>query len=91
MGKKKDDPCKLQKSSFGKRTVGFNYVSALWGTVQETGFYLFDSTLGNHALHGEYNGFCSINITGDIRAIYKVINESSIEFALLDSYSNLYS
>ncbi|MFA5831805.1 MAG: type II toxin-antitoxin system mRNA interferase toxin, RelE/StbE family [Candidatus Paceibacterota bacterium] len=51
----------------------------------------FDPILGNHALHGEYAGFRSINVTGDIRAIYKVLNESSIEFALLDSHSNLYS
>ena len=51
----------------------------------------FDPILGNHALHGEYAGFRSINVTGDIRAIYKVIDESSTEFALLDSHSNLYS
>lgn len=50
----------------------------------------FDPMLGNHALHGEYVGFRSINVTGDIRAIYKVLDESSIEFALLDSHSNLY-
>jgi len=50
----------------------------------------FDPMLGNHALHGGYAGFRSINVTGDIRAIYKVLDESSVEFALLDSHSNLY-
>ncbi len=51
----------------------------------------FDPILGNHALHCEYAGFRSINVTGDIRAIYKILDESSLEFTLLDSHSNLYS
>jgi len=30
----------------------------------------FDPTLNNHPLHGEYENYRSINITGDYRAIY---------------------
>ncbi|MBI2019098.1 type II toxin-antitoxin system mRNA interferase toxin, RelE/StbE family [Candidatus Daviesbacteria bacterium] len=49
----------------------------------------FDSTLNNHALKGSYSGYRSINITGDIRAIYKKTNDEAI-FIAIDSHSNLY-
>jgi addiction module RelE/StbE family toxin len=51
----------------------------------------FSPILENHALHGDFLGFRSIKITGDIRAIYTIVNEESIEFTLLDTHSNLYS
>lgn len=34
----------------------------------------FDPILNNHSLHGEYGSYRSINITGDIRLIYKRID-----------------
>ncbi len=50
----------------------------------------YSPALNNHALHGKWQDFRSINITGDIRAIYKPVNSQTIEFALIDSHSNLY-
>ena len=49
----------------------------------------YNPILNNHALSGRYTGYRSINITGDIRAIYKKVGELSI-FAAIDKHSNLY-
>jgi mRNA interferase YafQ len=49
----------------------------------------FATELNNHVLHGEYLGYRSINITGDLRAIYKIIGDCSY-FAFIDNHSNLY-
>jgi addiction module RelE/StbE family toxin len=46
--------------------------------------------LHNHALHGEYHGYRSINVTGDLRAVYE-IREMEIKFLFIDTHSNLYS
>ncbi len=45
--------------------------------------------LNNHALHGEYNYCRSINITGDLRAIYKE-DKNTITFLVLGTHSELY-
>lgn len=50
----------------------------------------FDLVLNNHQLKGKYQGYRSINVTGDLRAIYKR-NEDSATFVAIDSHSNLYS
>ncbi|OGZ18298.1 MAG: hypothetical protein A2V72_00835 [Candidatus Nealsonbacteria bacterium RBG_13_37_56] len=47
--------------------------------------------LGNHPLKGKYNGYRSINITGDLRAVYKFISEQECIFVVIDTHSNLYS
>ena len=49
----------------------------------------FDPILNNHALTGKYEGFRSINITGDLRAIFKKDGESVI-FVAIGSHSRLY-
>ncbi len=49
----------------------------------------FHPLLNNHNLRGKYLGHRSINVTGDLRAIYKKIGEDII-FVALDSHSNLY-
>lgn len=36
----------------------------------------FDSQLKNHKLHGKMKGFYSINIMGDLRAIYYILDEN---------------
>lgn len=46
-------------------------------------------TLNNHSLKGKYQGFRSINVTGDLRAIYKKNNDEAL-FVAIDSHSNLY-
>ena len=47
--------------------------------------------LGIHMLHGEYKGYKSFNITGDIRVIYKEIKEEVYIFADIGSHGKLYS
>ena len=51
----------------------------------------FDPVLNNHFLIGKWKGYRSINITGDIRAIYKQINDNTVIFVALGTHSQLYS
>lgn len=46
--------------------------------------------LNNHALKGKYLGYWSINITGDLRAVYKLLNPDAALFVDIDTHSNLY-
>lgn len=46
--------------------------------------------LNNHALHGDFVGCRSINITGDLRLIYKIIDDTTILFIDVGTHSNLY-
>ena len=50
----------------------------------------FNPVLNNHALRGKYQGYRSINVTGDIRAIFKRTAKEAI-FVTVDSHSNLYN
>ena len=49
----------------------------------------FDPILNNHELKGKYLSYRSINVTGDIRAIFKRDSESAL-FVAIDYHSNLY-
>ena len=49
----------------------------------------FNPILNNHALKGKYPGYRSINVTGDLRAIYKRERNIAI-FVAIDIHSNLY-
>lgn len=49
----------------------------------------FHPLLNNHSLKGKYLGYRSINITGDLRVIFKMIGEEAT-FVAIDSHSNLY-
>lgn len=51
----------------------------------------FEATLRNHALKGKYLGYRSIDITGDIRALYTVKGDAIIIFGFIGSHSQLYS
>jgi len=51
----------------------------------------FNPTLGNYPLKGKYIGYRSIDITGDLRAIYKFINKQECIFVAIDTHSKLYS
>lgn len=51
----------------------------------------FDSQLNNHPLKGKYEDYRSINISGDLRAIYKYINDDECVFAEIGTHSELYS
>lgn len=50
----------------------------------------FSPILNNHPLKGKYTDYRSINITGDLRAVYKYISDEECIFVVVDSHSNLY-
>lgn len=50
----------------------------------------YHPTLHNHALVGEWMGYRSINITGDYRAVYRLVEEDVAYFVDMDTHSNLY-
>ncbi|MBI4253076.1 type II toxin-antitoxin system mRNA interferase toxin, RelE/StbE family [Candidatus Uhrbacteria bacterium] len=43
-----------------------------------------------HPLKGSFAGYWSMNITGDIRALYRMDGNDSIIFALIGTHSRLY-
>jgi len=49
-----------------------------------------DYRLNNHPLTREWAGHRSIDITGDIRAIYKRVSEDVVRFTAIGSHSELY-
>lgn len=49
----------------------------------------FSPILNNHTLKGSYQGYRSINVTGDIRAIFKT-EDQRIIFVKIGSHSSLY-
>ena len=51
----------------------------------------FHPVLKNHPLHGRYNGCRSINIGGDLRAVYEIADNDTAYFLVLDTHSKLYS
>ncbi len=51
----------------------------------------FHPLLQNHALKGKYQGYRSINITGDYRAVYKLENDNLALFVDIGTHSELYS
>ena len=50
----------------------------------------FHPILNNLPLKGKYTGFRSISMTGDLRAVYKLIAEGTAYFVDVDTHSNLY-
>jgi len=49
----------------------------------------FNPVLNNHPLKGKHQGYRSINVTGDIRAIYRSEGKDVI-FVLIDIHTDLY-
>lgn len=49
----------------------------------------FNPALNNHSLKGKYLGYRSINVTGDLRTIFKK-NGDKVMFMEINSHSNLY-
>lgn len=49
-----------------------------------------DSKLNNHSLAGHWSGHRSINITGDIRAVYKMESRDTAKFVAVGSHTELY-
>ena len=50
----------------------------------------YDPSLRNHALSGKYVGYSSINITGDLRALYYQKGEAITIFGFIGTHSQLY-
>ena len=50
----------------------------------------FDYRLRNHALKGKYLGYRSIDITGDVRALYTIKGNIVIIFSFIGAHSQLY-
>ena len=50
----------------------------------------FDPVLRNHALAGNFKGYRSVDVTGDVRAIYKALDAVTVEFALIGTHHELY-
>ena len=48
------------------------------------------SLLDVHSLGGEYAGCFSINITGDVRAVYRMITTGTAYFLAVGTHSELY-
>ena len=50
----------------------------------------YNPTFNNHPLKGRYRGSYSINVTGDIRAVYEFVNENTVYFIDIDTHTKLY-
>ncbi len=50
----------------------------------------FDVSLRNHALKGKYLGYRSIDVTGDVRALYTTQGNTVIIFGFIGTHSQLY-
>ena len=50
----------------------------------------YSKVLNNHELSGKYKKYRSINITGDVRAIYEIIDEGNAVFINIGTHSELY-
>jgi len=50
----------------------------------------YNTQLHLHMLTGEYAGLYSINVTGDIRALYEKIDDTYVIFGFIGTHSQLY-
>jgi len=50
----------------------------------------FDPLLRNHALQSKLKGLYSINVTGDVRAIYEVVGDEIYLYQMIGTHSQLY-
>lgn len=51
----------------------------------------FNPILNNHSLEGRYRGYRSINITGDLRAVYKRTSGNTRIFVAVGTHPQLYN
>lgn len=50
-----------------------------------------DPRLAIHALHGTYKGYESLNVTGDVRIVFKELRKAVFMFADIGAHEELYS
>jgi addiction module RelE/StbE family toxin len=53
--------------------------------------YPFHPLLNNHMLKGEYKEYRSINVSGDLRALYELVSKDVAHFIDIDTHNKLYS
>ena len=46
--------------------------------------------LNDHERIGKYSGYYSINITGDLRALYQIVGKNVMLFITIGTHSHLY-
>lgn len=51
----------------------------------------YDELLHNHPLKGKYKGYRSINISGDFRAVYKILDWETVVFVRIGTHGQLYT
>ena len=51
----------------------------------------FDPILNNHPLRGKYQDYRSVNVGGDLRAIYKMVSDMESIFVAVGTHNKLYS
>ena len=49
-----------------------------------------DESLRSHSLSGKWSKYFSINVTGDLRAVYVYIEKDVVHFVAVGSHSELY-
>lgn len=49
-----------------------------------------DPELNNHPLKGKYKGYRSINVTGDVRALYRLEKGQVVIFCFIGTHGELY-
>ncbi len=52
----------------------------------------YDPVLNTHALQGGYKGYQSMNVTGQLRAVFEFVgrDKDTVFFIDIDSHNNLY-
>ena len=50
----------------------------------------YHALLRRHPLRGKYAGYYSIDISGDLRALFRYQSEKSVIFSLIGTHSQLY-
>ncbi|MCA9362422.1 type II toxin-antitoxin system mRNA interferase toxin, RelE/StbE family [Candidatus Kaiserbacteria bacterium] len=50
----------------------------------------YDPSLRNHRLSGKWSNHFSIDVTGDVRAVYVYIKDDVVHFVAVGSHSELY-
>lgn len=51
----------------------------------------YDPIFNNHPLQGKYKGYRSINVGGDLRVVYELIDKDIAYFVAIDKHNKLYS
>jgi addiction module RelE/StbE family toxin len=70
--------------------INFKVKTAFKRRVELFKANLFDVSLRNHTLKGKYLGYRSIDITGDVRALYTTQGDTIIIFGFIGTHSQLY-